>query len=278
MGSVLDSTKQALRREGPGAAVSVIESHTTSGEDSLVVICRSALLVLGACQDARICERLAGALSRIKARFDQSYLADLVLSLCNLQAERIAVDVARLRDSLGAHKSRDHGVLAVWEAMDLFNHERGRDAIDILLSVHQAKQNLWVRDVLMKAYLRTAYYHIAKERYERAAEVLRESLKIDSYNEQALHTLAILETERTSLSSLDQIESTWRRLVDIWRALDKINPDAGYRHKIICKHKYFAARFMKAGSWAMAKRELTDLIDIDPGNDLAEEVLAAISS
>ncbi|MBN1591890.1 MAG: hypothetical protein JW941_01430, partial [Candidatus Coatesbacteria bacterium] len=136
---------------------------------------------------------------------------------------------------------------------------------------------IWVRSLLMKAYLRSAYKLIAKEHYERAAEILRTALKVDSYNISALHTLAILETRKTSLSSLDEIERSWRRLIAIWTALDKVYPEQVYREKLIAKSKYFAARFLKSGNWSKAKLELAKLALLDPGDGLAKEVLAAIS-
>ncbi len=277
MASIVESTRNAMDHNDPASAVGEIESCALSGACETIVTCRAALIVLSGCTDPSLCQRLSKALSMLEPRPAEAYLVNLVISLCNCEENgRVDVGVLRLKEFIAASSRRQPAILAVWEAMGLFNQGKGRDAIEVLWRIYNSCGNLWVRDLLMKTYLRTAYNHIAKEQYEEAAEVLKESLRADSYNVPALHTLAILETQKTSLSSLDQIEKSWHRLVEIWTALDRAYPEQVFRDKLIAKYKYFAARFLKAGSWDRAKVELASLINIDSSNALSKEVLAAI--
>jgi len=278
MTSVIEDVRQAIERNDPSAAVAEIESCVSSGVCDTVVVCRAALRVLSACSDPILCQRLSKAITAIKPEPTEAYLLSLVISLCNCKEnDRVDVDASRFRELVATSPGRRPAILAVWDAMELFNQGKDRDAIDVLGKVYGSSGNLWARALLMKTYLRTAYNHIAKEHYEQAAEVLKESLKVDSYNVPALHTLAILETQKTSLSSLDEIEQSWRRLVEIWTALDRVYPEGVYRDKLIAKCKYFAARFLKAGNWKRASKELAALTYIDSGAALAKEVLGAIS-
>lgn len=276
MSLIVDKAQRALESEGPGAAVSVLESLASNGANT-ASICRAALLILASSEDSGVSKRLLGVLTNLRSKSAEDYLLELVVKVCEQRSGRIDVDVGRLQKRFKADGGKRPLVLTVYEGMELFNKGRGRDAIHAFSQAYRATGNMHVRDLLMKAYLRTAYYHIAKERYERAAEILKTSLEIDSYNVESLHTLAILETESTTLSSLDEIEHSWVRLIDIWKALDKIYPDSGYRERIICKYKYFAAMYLKAGNWKMASRELSGLLEADPDDELAKEVLAAIS-
>ena len=278
MTSVIEGVRQAIDRNDPAAAVAEIESCASSGVCDTIVVCRAALRVLAACSDPILCLRLSKALTAVKPEPTEAYLLSLVISLCNCKEnDRVDVDASRFRELVAASSSRRPAILAVWDAMGLFNQGKDRDAIDVLWKIYGSSGNLWARALLMKTYLRTAYNHIAKEQYEQAAEVLKESLKVDSYNMPALHTLAILETQKTSLSSLDEIEKSWRRLVEIWSALDRVKPEQDYRDRLVAKCMYFAARFLKAGNWEKAAKELAGLIYMDSGAALAKEVLAAIS-
>jgi len=266
-----------MDRNDSASAVGEIESYASSDARNVTLICRAILVVISGCTDASLCQRLSRVLATLEPQPTEAYLVNLVTSLCNCKIDgRVDVDVLRLREFVAASSGRRPAILAVWEAMGLFNQGKGRDAIEALWKVYNSSGNLLARDLLMKSYLRTAYNHIAKEQYEEAADVLKESLKADSYNVLALHALAILETQKTSLSSLDEIEKCWRRLVEIWTALDMAYPEQVHRHKLIAKYKYFAARFLKAGSWEKARQELAGLIRIEPSNALAKEVLAAI--
>jgi len=277
MAEVIESTRQAMDRNDPSGAVGEIESYASSAACDTIVMCRTALMVLSGCTDRILCQRLSKALKALEPQPPEAHLVNLVISLCNCEENgRVDVGVLRFKEFIEASSRRQPAILAVWEAMQLFNQGKGREATELLWRIYDSSGDLWVRDLLMKSYLRTAYNHIAKEQYEAAAEVLKKSLKTDSYNLPALHTLAILETQKTSLSSLAEIEKSWRRLVEIWTALDKAYPEQVCRDRLIAKYKYFAARFLKAGIWEKAKQELVKLIDIDPGNALAKEVLAAI--
>ena len=277
MASVIERTRQAMDRNDSASAVGEIESYASTDARDVTLLCRAILLVISECIDASLCQRFSRVLATLEPQPAEAYLANLVASLCNCKPDgRVDVDVLRFREFVAASSGRRPAILAVWEAMELFNQGKGRDAIEALWKVYNSSGNLLARDLLMKSYLRTAYNHIAKEQYEEAANVLKESLKADSYNVLSLHALAILETQKTSLSSLDEIEKCWRRLVEIWTALDTAYPEQVFRHKLIAKHKYFAARFLKAGSWEKAKQELAGLIRIEPSNALAKEVLAAI--
>ncbi len=278
MTSVIEGVCQAIDRDDPTAAVAEIESCASSGVCEAIVVCRAALRVLVACGDPILCLRLSKALTAVKPEPSKAYLLSLVISLCNCKEnDRVDVDASRFKELVSTSPGRRPAILAVWDAMKFFNQSKDRDAIDVLWGIYGSSGNLWARALLMKTYLRTAYNHIAKEHYEQAAEVLKESLKVDSYNVPALHTLAILETQKTSLSSLEEIEKSWRRLVEIWTALDRVYPEQVYRDKLIAKCEYFAARFLKAGNWEKAAKELASLIYMDSGAALAKEVLAAIS-
>ncbi len=277
--SVVERTQEAMGRSDAAGAVAEIEASVSSGAARATAVCWAALLVLSGCAERPLCERLAKALSRLKPGPQDAYLVALVISLCNCDKDgRVAVDVKRFKDLAEASSGPRPAILAAWQAMQLFNQGKGQEAIEVLSNLYASSHNLWVRDLLMKSYLRTAYNHIAKEQYEQAAEVLRQSLQVDSYNVFGLHSLAILETQKTSLSSLVEIEKSWSRLVEIWTALNKTYPDGTYKDYLAAKYMYFAARFLKAGSWAKAKVELANLVRIDPDNRLGKEVLEAISN
>ncbi|MBN2209715.1 MAG: hypothetical protein JW759_10530 [Candidatus Coatesbacteria bacterium] len=278
MASVVERTRLAVDRNDSASAVGEIESYASSDARDVALLCRAILIVLLKCTDASLCQRLSRVLTALEPQPGEAYLANLVASLCNCRIDgRVDVDVLRFKEFVAASSRRRPAILAVWDAMELFNQGKGRDAIEALWEVYNSSGNLLARDLLMKSYLRTAYNHVAKEQYEEAADVLKESLKADSYNVLALHALAILETQKTSLSSLDEIEKCWRRLVEIWTALDRAYPEQVFSRKLIAKYEYFAARFLKAGSWEKAKQELVGLTRVEPSNALAKEVLAAIS-
>ncbi|HUT03530.1 MAG TPA: hypothetical protein VM163_06535 [bacterium] len=277
--SVLERTQEAMGSSGAAGAVSEIEASVSSGDSSVGLVCQAALLVLSGCADRPLCERLAKSLSRLEPGPKDAYLVALVISLCNCDRHgRVGVDVQRFKDLAEASSAPRPAILAAWQAMELFNQGRGQEAIEMLSNLYASSRNLWVRDLLMKSYLRIAYNHIAKEQYEQAADVLKQSLQVDSYNVFALHSLAILETQKTSLSSLVEIEKSWSRLIEIWTALNKAYPDGAYKDYLAAKYMYFAARFLKAGSWARGKLELANLVRIDPDNALGKEVLEAISN
>jgi len=267
-----------MRSSDAARAVSEIEAYVSSGDAGVAVVCQAVLLVLSGCADRPLCERLAKALLRLEPNTKDAYLLSLVTSLCNGEEHgRVAVDVQRFRDLAGASSGPRPAILLVWHAMELFNRGKPDEAIEVLSDLYASSGNLWVRDLLMKSYLRMAYNQIAKEEYEQAADVLRQSLQVDSYNIYALHSLAILETQKTSLSSLVEIEKSWSRLVEIWTALDKAYPNGTYKDYLAAKYMYFAARFLKAGIWAKAKEELANLVNINPDNKLGKEILEIIS-
>jgi len=276
MVSVEEKSLLALRERGPFYAAEVIKGTVLAGATDASSVCRAALLILAQTDDEAVRAQLFSALKHLDEAEGDDLLVRVVLSLCETDSERVPVDVNKLKAQFGDRAERIPALFVVWRGMELFNQGRGREATAIFARVFQQTKNPWVRDLLVKTYLRTAHYYIAKQKYDRAAEVLREALKVNSFDVCALHTLAILETEKTSLSSLEQIERSWARVVEIWKALHKVYPEKGYNDKVVAKHKYFAARFLQAGNWPKAKEELLRLIDVDPANSLAKQVLAAL--
>ncbi|MCD6326834.1 hypothetical protein J7M28_04695 [bacterium] len=277
MTSFTGKIEETLKGNGPEAATKAVELVESGVADGASSICRSALLILAVCDDSDLLTRLGRALSKFRAGSIGDYLLDLCIALCDVKSPRVEVNVQRLFERFPKGSGGFPAIFQVWRGMEFFNQGKSQDALKAFSSVYRSTGDLWVRDLLMKTYLRSAYSHIAKRRYSEALTVLSEAVKVDGTNLEALQSLAILRTTEGTSASLLEMERSWARTVDILRALHKAFPEDGYGEKILSKHKYFATQFLRAGSWTLAKSELASIIELEPENSLAKEILASFT-
>jgi len=226
-------------------------------------------------------KKYADLLGKVLVEESDYKVKEILEALLTSDNKIIKLKPRRVLEMLHAVSSEDLKLriplnLYIYRGKQYLINDEAEKAIELFKHVHENNHNTGVIEYIKVIFLKLCEEYSEEGRYDQAADLLKQYCEIDPNDITVNHKLAVLITLYTKLSRIESIDASWNRILKLWHIQYKQSGDNQIREKILAKHKYFVTKFVELEKWALAKRELSKILELEPDNMIAKRAFVQI--